>query len=118
MTEILVLDKEIDHALAHLKEWMREIPVDTPMLIGPAKSKIVYEPMGVVLIMGSWNYPLYTIIAPLISVISSGNCAVIKPSEFSVYTCKAIKKLVVRFLDSNCFACIEGAVEVAKTCTS
>lgn len=110
MTEILVLDKEIDHALAHLKEWIKEIPVDTPMLIGPAKSKIVHEPLGVILIMGSWNYPLYTIIAPLIHVIAAGNCAVIKPSEISVFTCKAIKRLVSRFLDINCFACIEGGI--------
>ena len=84
--------------------------VDTPMLIGPAKSKIVYEPFGVTLIMGSWNFPYYTTLGPLIAVIASGNCAVIKPSELSPNCSKKMKTLLTRFLDTNAYVCIEGAV--------
>jgi aldehyde dehydrogenase (NAD+) len=118
MTEFLGIEEKINHALAHLKEWMRDEVVDTPMLIAPGTSKIVHEPLGVVLVMGSWNFPLFTTLGPLIYVIASGNCAVIKPSEFSPHSTKIIKKLVVKYLDMNCYACIEGAVEVAKACTS
>lgn len=118
MTEILTVEKEIDFALTHLKEWMKDKVVDTPMLIGPGRSKIVYEPLGVILVMGSWNFPVYTTLAPLIHVIAAGNCAVLKPSEFSVCTTKKLKTLITRYLDMNCFAAIEGAVEVAKACTA
>ena len=97
---------------------MKDIVVDTPMVIGPAKSKIVYEPLGVVLIMGSWNFPLFTTISPLINVIASGNCAVIKPSEISKHSLRKVKALIARYLDMNCYSCIEGAVQVAIACTS
>lgn len=53
------------------------------MLVGPGKSKIIREPFGVVLIMGSWNFPIYTTLIPLIYCIAAGNCAIIKPSELS-----------------------------------
>jgi len=92
---------------------MKDDVVDTPSLIGPAKSKIVYEPLGVALIMGSWNFPFFTTLGPLVAVIASGNCAVIKPSELSPNCSRKIKSLLTRYLDSSCFVCIEGAVQVA-----
>lgn len=104
--------------MSNLKTWMEDKVVDTPMLVGPGTSKIVYEPLGVVLIMGSWNFPLYTTLGPLMNVIAAGNCAVIKPSEMSPNCSRSMKKLITRYLDMNCFACIEGAAEVAKTLTS
>jgi aldehyde dehydrogenase (NAD+) len=118
MTELAGVEEKIDHTIAHLKQWMKDEIVDTPMLIAPGTSKCIYEPLGVVLVMGSWNFPLFTTIGPLIYVIAAGNCAVIKPSEFSPSTCKIIRKLIVKYLDMNCYACIEGGVEVAKACTS
>lgn len=118
LAELNTLEHDIDHSLANLKKWMKEICVDTPMSIGPGKSKIVYEPLGVVLIMGSWNFPLITTLRPLINVISAGNCAVIKPSEISKHSSRKIKALIARYLDMNCYACIEGAVQVAIACSN
>ena len=112
--EISILDKEIDHTISHLKKWTSSTCVDTPVFLGPAKSRIVYEPLGVVCIMGSWNFPLYTTIGPLINVIAAGNCAVIKPSEISPNSLLKIKSLITRWIDMQCYACIEGQVEVAK----
>jgi aldehyde dehydrogenase (NAD+) len=60
---------------------MKDESVDTPLLIGPAKSSIMAEPLGVTGILGSWNYPYVTTFMPLIAAIAAGNCAVIKPSE-------------------------------------
>jgi len=39
------------------------------------------EPLGVVLVMSAWNYPIYTAIPPLAAAIAAGNCAILKPSE-------------------------------------
>ena len=88
------------------------------MLVGPGKSKIVKEPFGVVLIMGSWNFPVYTTLVPLIYAIAAGNCAIVKPSELSPHISKQIKTLITRYLDFNCYACIEGSVNVAVNLTS
>jgi len=81
----------IDHTLENLKTWMTPISVDTPVLVGPGKSSIVYEPLGTVLIIGSWNFPIFTCVGPLISAISSGNCAVLKPSEMAPNSAKIIQ---------------------------
>lgn len=102
----------------NLKKWANDESVDTPMLIGPGKSKIVYEPLGVVLIMGSWNFPLYTTLGPLIHTIAAGNCALIKPSEMSPFVSNTLKKVINRSLDMNAYVCIEGQVEVAKALTT
>lgn len=72
-------------------------------MIGPAQSYVSYEPLGIVLIMGSWNYPIFTTIGPLIDVIAAGNYALIKPSESSPNTSKAIRRLCVRALDTSCY---------------
>jgi len=109
---------DINHTISHLKEWASEKMVDGPMFIGPARQKIVYEPLGVVLIMGSWNFPYFTTLLPLIPVIAAGNTCVIKPSEMSPNCSRKIKQLICRYLDMNAYVCIEGAVEVAKTLTT
>jgi len=111
------IEKKIDHCLAHLKKWMADESVDTPMLLAPAKSRIVYEPFGVALVIGSWNFPFFTTIGPLIYAIAAGNCCVIKPSEMSPQSSKVMKRLFTRHLDSACYACIEGAVQVAIAIT-
>ena len=61
------------------------------MLVGPGRSKIVPEPLGVVLILGSWNFPLFTTLGPLVDVIAAGNCAVIKGSEISLNSSRKMK---------------------------
>lgn len=65
--------------------------VETPFLLSPGRSKVVFEPLGVTLIMGSWNLALWTTLLPLVPVIAAGNTAVIKPSELSTNSSKVIK---------------------------
>lgn len=113
-----LIEKEIDHAIENLSKWIKPITVDTPVYIGPAKSRIFYEPLGVVCIMGSWNFPLYTVLAPLVDVIAAGNCAVIKPSEIAPYTLRKVKSMFARNMDSASYICVEGQVEVAKALSS
>lgn len=97
---------------------MKDIDLDSSLLIAPCKSKLRYEPLGVVLIFGSWNYPYVVTLKPLCQAITAGNCAVIKPSEMAANSSAVIKKLVEKYLDKECFAVIEGGVEVAaKICS-
>jgi aldehyde dehydrogenase (NAD+) len=93
---------------------MKDDHRDTPLLMAPAMSMVRYEPLGVALIFGSWNYPYVVTLKPLCQAIIAGNCAVIKPSEMSPNSSSAIKKLVDKYLDNECFAVIEGGVEIAS----
>ena len=107
-SEISLLNTEIDHAVDNLYKWSKGVSVSTPVYLGPACSKVVYEPLGVVGIIGSWNFPIYTCLSPLISAIAAGNTAVIKPSEIAPNTLLKIKSLLTRSMDMMCFPCIEG----------
>lgn len=97
---------------------MKEEPRDTPFVIGPGTTYIVREPLGVVAILGSWNYPLVTTLSPMISAIAAGNVVILKPSEFSPHVTMICKRLFARYLDSSAFVCLAGQVEVAKKLTS
>jgi aldehyde dehydrogenase (NAD+) len=82
-------------------------------MLAPCKTKIRYEPLGVALIYASWNYPYVVSLKPLSQAITTGNCAVIKPSELAPNASRVIKDLIDKYLDKDCFAVIEGGPEVA-----
>lgn len=65
----------------HLDEYAKDVYDDPYLILAPATAKIRYEPLGVALIIGSWNYPYFTLIKPLITCMAAGNCAILKPSE-------------------------------------
>ena len=94
VTEIGMTISEINYALKKLSKWMRPQRVGTNLLNFPSKSYVLYEPLGVSLIIGPWNYPLQLLFVPLIGSIAAGNCAVIKPSEFAPATASLLEKII------------------------
>ena len=79
VTEAGFLMTALDHALKSLRTWMAPEKVSTNLVNFPSSSYVLYEPLGVVLIIAPWNYPLQLLLAPLIGAIAAGNCAVLKP---------------------------------------
>jgi aldehyde dehydrogenase (NAD+) len=94
VTETGFLLSEINATLTKLKRWMADELVPTNLLNLPSKSFIMKEPLGVVLIIGPWNYPLQLLVTPLVGAIAAGNCCVLKASEFAPATAAVIKQLV------------------------
>lgn len=82
---------------------MADTSVDQPFLTGIAESYIRKEPLGVLCVIGSWNYPYLTVLCPLVSVIAAGNCAIIKPSELSPWSSTELKNFISRYLDTSCY---------------
>ena len=78
-TEIGFVINEIDHTLRHLSAWLRPKRVGVPMALAPAKARTVREPLGTVLIIAPWNYPVNLSLAPLVGALAAGNAAVLKP---------------------------------------
>ena len=111
LTEIGFLVSEIDHALAHLGRWMRPRRVGVPLAVQPATGKIVPEPLGVVLVIAPWNYPLMLALSPVIGAIAAGNAVVVKPSELAPATAELIARVLPDTLDARAVAVIEGAAE-------
>ncbi len=85
---------ELKDMLANLKNWMQPEPVGTNLLNLPSSSKILREPLGVVLIIGPWNYPFQLLFTPLIGALAAGNCVVLKPSEFAPAAAAVMQKII------------------------
>lgn len=109
--EILGIEMEIVHAKKSLARWMKPKKVSTPIIHFPAKSFIVKEPVGVVLVIAPWNYPLQLCLGPLVGALAAGNAVVLKPSEVASATSELLAQYLPEYLDSECIRVVEGAVE-------
>lgn len=94
VTETGFLLSEINATLKHFKQWMQPKPVGTNLVNLPSKSYVMSEPLGLVLIIGPWNYPLQLLFTPLAGAIAAGNCVVLKSSEFAPATSAIMKKII------------------------
>jgi aldehyde dehydrogenase (NAD+) len=115
-TKIYELDGVITHCEHHLKnldDYMADEYHDPSLIFAPSIAKIQWEPLGIVLVMGSWNYPYYVVLKPLAQAIATGNGAILKPSELAPESSKMIAKLVEDFLDTRFFRVMEGDVSVS-----
>ncbi len=98
VTETGIVIAEINTALKNIGAWMEPESVPTNLLNLPSSSRILKEPMGVVLIIGPWNYPFQLLFNPLIGALAAGNCVVLKPSEFAPATTSVMARIV-----ADCF---------------
>ena len=109
-TDIAFVIAEIDLARKNLARWTKPEKVRTPLVQQLAKARVVREPLGVVLIIAPWNYPVQLLLGPLVGALAAGNCAVLKPSEITANTSAVLARLVPKYLDPECVAIVEGGV--------
>ncbi|WP_150245279.1 aldehyde dehydrogenase family protein [Nocardiopsis quinghaiensis] len=109
-TEIGFVVNEIDHTLKHLASWLRPQRVPVPLALAPARARRVREPLGTVLIVSPWNYPVNLSLAPLVGAVAAGNAALVKPSELAPATSAALAELVPRYMDPEAVAVVEGGI--------
>ncbi len=103
----MVLD-ELRYQLKHLRGWMRDKRVRTPLAQFHSVSFVSPEPYGVVLIMSPWNYPILLCLDPMIGAISAGNCAVVKPSAYTPATSQVIADILAEIYPPEYVAVIQG----------
>ncbi|MGZ4138279.1 MAG: aldehyde dehydrogenase family protein [Actinomycetota bacterium] len=114
-TELRFVAREIEHTLARLESWVKPQRVRVPVVLQPAKAGIVPEPLGVVLVIAPWNYPVQLLLLPMASAIAAGNAVVGKPSELAPATSEAVAELVGKHLDHEAVAIVEGAAEETQS---
>ncbi|ARJ05558.1 aldehyde dehydrogenase [Cnuibacter physcomitrellae] len=115
LTEIGLVVAEVEHTLKHLRSWLRPSRVRVPLSLAPASAQTMLEPLGVVLVIGPWNYPVQLVLAPLVGALAAGDAVVLKPSELAPATSAAIARLVPAYLDDRAVAVVEGGVEETTT---
>ncbi|HMC99457.1 MAG TPA: aldehyde dehydrogenase, partial [Ferruginibacter sp.] len=108
VTETGFLTAEINSALKNLSKWMEPQTASTNLLNLPSKSFVLSEPLGVVLIIGPWNYPLQLLFTPLVGALAAGNCVVLKASEFAPATGNVMKQIIDETFDKQYIQLVEG----------
>ncbi|MGE0546162.1 MAG: aldehyde dehydrogenase family protein [Kofleriaceae bacterium] len=114
LTEIYPALVELKRAVKSLRGWMKPHRVTTPLALFGTTSAVHYEPRGVVLIIGAWNYPLHLVIVPLIAAIAAGNCAIVKPSELTPATSALATELLGAVFSEDEVAVVEGGPEATQ----
>ena len=109
LSDLAPVTAESAYARKHLRRWTRTRHVGLPMSVQPGRAWYQYEPLGVVLIIGPWNYPVHLLLAPLVGAIAAGNCAILKPSEHTPAVSAALAQIVPQYLDTAAVAVVEGA---------
>lgn len=110
-TEIDFVVREIDHTLGHLADWLRPEPAPVPAHLGAdARAWTQYDPLGVVLVIAPWNYPVQLLLAPVVGALASGNAVVAKPSELAPATSATLARLLPAYLDLDAVAVVEGGI--------
>lgn len=105
---------EAVYARKHLKKWMRKRRESLPLAQLPGRAWVQYDPLGVVLVIGPWNYPLYLSLGPLVAAVAAGNCAVIKPSELAPATSALLARLLPQYVDPEAVRVVEGDASVTQ----
>lgn len=113
-TEIGLLKEEIKRHLRQLKNWSKPEKVLTPITSFPASSYIESVPYGVSLIISPWNYPVQLTLLPLVGAMSAGNCALIKPSEYTPHTARVLDELINKNFNPNYLRLVQGDAKTSQ----
>ncbi|KWX87094.1 aldehyde dehydrogenase, partial [Paenibacillus riograndensis] len=111
-TEIGFTLDSIGYMMKHLKRWAKPVKVKSPLHMFPAKSLILSEPYGTVLVIGPFNYPFQLLIEPLIGAIAAGNCAVLKPSESTPAVSGVIEDMIRETFEPAYIRVVQGEKEM------
>lgn len=114
LTEIYPVYAEARHTLSHLKSWMGDKSVWPTLAMATTRSRLRYEPKGVVLVISPWNYPFNLTICPLISALAAGNAVMLKPSEMTPHLSALMARMIGELFPPDEVALFEGETKVAE----
>lgn len=114
LTEISIVKSEIKNHLKHLKKWARPRRIPTPLPLLPSTSRLIYEPLGVSLIIAPWNYPFQLLMNPLVGAISAGCTAILKPSPYTPTVAKVMEELITDTFEESYIGMVQGGRDVNK----
>ncbi|HUN82909.1 MAG TPA: coniferyl aldehyde dehydrogenase [Terracidiphilus sp.] len=114
LLEIFPLIDEIRFVKRNLRRWMQTRSAATNWQFLPARSKIMYQPLGVVGVIGAWNVPVLLTLSPLANAIAAGNHVIVKPSELAPATAEVIRRMIGEAFPEEYVTVVTGGREVAS----
>jgi acyl-CoA reductase-like NAD-dependent aldehyde dehydrogenase len=83
MLEIGLAIDHLDWAAAHAEKALGRRKVPSGLLMANQAATVEYRPLGVVGVIGPWNYPVFTPMGSIVYALAAGNAVVFKPSELT-----------------------------------
>jgi len=116
LTDVAASIAGMKHAIKHLRKWMKgeKRPTMFPINLLGGRSRIEYQPLGVVGVIAPWNFPIYLAFGPLAGVLAAGNRAMVKPSEFTPATSAVMAEMVADTWSENEVAIFDGGPDVGQ----
>jgi coniferyl-aldehyde dehydrogenase len=118
LLEIFPLVDEIRYLKRNLRRWMRARSATVNWQFLPSRTKIIYQPLGVVGVIGAWNYPVLLTLSPLANAIAAGNHVMVKPSERAPATAETLRQMISEAFPEEYVAVVTGGREVASACSA
>ena len=114
MLDVLAPALQIDHALAHLRRWMKPQRRGADWMFLTNSARVHYQPKGVVGVIAAWNFPIIESVGPLITALAAGNRVMIKMSEFSPRSTAVLRRMLAEIFPHEQVAVFGGGVDVAQ----
>jgi aldehyde dehydrogenase (NAD+) len=110
LADLRVTIRDIADLRRNVDRWARDERVRPPWQLLVTRTKIIREPLGVVLIIAPWNYPIQLLVSPLAAALAAGNAAVVKPSEVTPTVSAALAQFIPMHVDPDAVSVVEGGV--------
>jgi coniferyl-aldehyde dehydrogenase len=114
LLEIFPLVDEIRFVKRNLRRWMQPKGAMANWQFLPSRTKIIYQPLGVVGVIGAWNYPVLLTLSPLVNAIAAGNHVLVKPSELAPATAGLLRQMISEAFPEEYVSVITGGPDVAS----
>ena len=120
MSDIFATLEGLKHNKKALRKWMKtdKRSVGLPFSLFGSHVRVEYQPLGVVGVLGTWNFPVNTVFSPLAGILAAGNRAIVKFSEVTPVTAALMEGLVAEYFDELEVACVSGGPEVGAAFSS
>jgi aldehyde dehydrogenase (NAD+) len=114
LADVASTKAEATFARKNVRKWAKRRRTSLSVSSLPGRAWYQYEPLGVVLVIGPWNYPVYLSLGPLVGALAAGNCAVIKPSEHAPASSRLLARLIPQYVDKDAVTVVEGDAQVTQ----
>lgn len=112
-TEVVGIIPVIEHTRTHVAQWMRPQKLMRAARLAGLRADVEPTPLGVVGIIGPWNFPLNLVVLPAAAAFAAGNRVMIKMSEITGHTAQLMSELSPRYFDPQELHVTAGGRDVA-----
>jgi coniferyl-aldehyde dehydrogenase len=112
-TEVLGMISVIEHTRSHVPQWMRATKLMRAARLVGLRAEVQPSPLGVVGIIGPWNYPLQLVVLPASAAFAAGNRVMIKMSEITPRTAELMRSTAPKYFDPTELGIVTGGSDVS-----